>query len=133
GKFENVTPILGTVVDPKLPDASLDLAFLVDVYHEFDHPVEMLAALKRALKPAGRLVLIEFRLEDPEVPIKLLHKMSKAQMKKELAANGLEAVEDCDRLPWQHVVFFAPRREEPKKEENAGKEPPSAAQPRRDQ
>ena len=111
-KVANVTPVLGTVVDPKLPAASIDLAFLVDVYHEFDHPVEMLAALKKCLKPAGRIVLVEFRLEDPDVPIKLLHKMSKAQMKKELAANGFEAVEEYDGLPWQHVVFFAPKKEE---------------------
>lgn len=115
GAGASVTPVLGTVVDPKLPAASLDLAFLVDVYHEFDHPVEMLAALKKALKPAGRIVLVEFRLEDPDVPIKLLHKMSKEQMKKELAANGFEAVEEFDGLPWQHVVFFAPKKSEPAK------------------
>jgi ubiquinone/menaquinone biosynthesis C-methylase UbiE len=118
----NVTPILGTVVDPKLPPASVDLAFLVDVYHEFDHPVEMLAALKKSLKPAGRLVLVEFRLEDPNVPIKLLHRMSKAQMKKELAANGFEVAEEYDELPWQHVMFFRVRKEaEEKAEEGGGK------------
>lgn len=109
----NVTPILGTVVDPKLPTASVDLAFLVDVYHEFDHPVEMLAALKKSLKPKGRLVLVEFRLEDPNVPIKLLHKMSKAQMKKELAANGFDVDEEYDELPWQHVMFFKAHVEAP--------------------
>ncbi len=131
-KVANVTPVLGTVVDPKLPAASIDLALLVDVYHEFDHPVEMLAALKRSLKPKGRLVLVEFRLEDPDVPIKLLHKMSKEQMKKELAANGFEAVEEYDGLPWQHVVFFAPRKEDAPKKDEAAK--PAGDQPaRRDQ
>jgi len=127
-KVANVTPVLGTVVDPKLPAASIDLAFLVDVYHEFDHPVEMLAALKKCLKPAGRIVLVEFRLEDPKVPIKLLHRMSKEQMNKELAANGFEAVEEYDALPWQHVVFYAP-----KKEEKAPTPAPAAQPPRRDQ
>jgi len=107
----NVTPILSTVVDPKLPPASVDLAFLVDVYHEFDHPVEMLAALKKSLKPKKRLILVEFRLEDPDVPIKLLHRMSKAQMKKELDANGFDVAEDYDELPWQHVMFFTARAE----------------------
>jgi len=106
GAFANVRPVLGTVVDPKLAPASIDLAFLVDVYHEFDHPVEMLAALKKALKPGGRIVLVEFRLEDKDVPIKLLHKMTKAQMKKEFAANGFDVAEEFDRLPWQHVMFF---------------------------
>ena len=124
-KVANVTPVLGTVVDPKLPAASIDLAFLVDVYHEFDHPVEMLAALKKCLKPAGRIVLVEFRLEDPKVPIKVLHRMSKEQMKKELAANGFEAVEEYDALPWQHVVFFSPKKEPV--------EPAPAQPPRRDQ
>jgi predicted methyltransferase len=119
---ENVTPVLGTVVDPKLPPASVDLAFLVDVYHEFDHPVEMLAALKKSLKPGGRLVLVEFRLEDPEVPIKLLHRMSKAQMKKEMDANGFDVAEEFDGLPWQHVVFYAPRPE-PEAAKDAAKEP----------
>jgi ubiquinone/menaquinone biosynthesis C-methylase UbiE len=103
---KNVEPLLGTIVDPKLPDASVDLAFLVDVYHELGRPAEMLAALAKALKKDGRVVLVEFRLEDPDVPIKLLHKMSKEQMRKELAASGFEVASEYDKLPWQHVVFF---------------------------
>jgi len=108
GDPKNIEAVLGTELDPKLPAGSLDLAFLVDVYHELSHPAEMLAALRKALKPTGRIVLVEFRLEDPEVPIKLLHKMTKAQMKKELAANDFVVDEEFDELPWQHVVFFKP-------------------------
>ena len=106
GGADNVVTVLGTETDPKLADASIDLAFLVDVYHELSYPAEMLAALKKALKPEGRIVLVEFRLEDPEVPIKLLHKMTKVQMKKELEANGFVVASEFDELPWQHVVFF---------------------------
>jgi ubiquinone/menaquinone biosynthesis C-methylase UbiE len=113
GGLGTVETILSTPADPLLPEQSVDLAFLVDVYHELSHPVEMLAALRRSLKPGGRIVIVEFRLEDPEVPIKLLHKMTKAQLVKELAANGFDAVEEFDELPWQHVVFFAPRAQEP--------------------
>jgi len=117
GGAKNVEPVLGTETDPKLPDGSVDLAFLVDVYHEFSRPAEMLAALRRSLKPTGRIVLVEFRREDPEVPIKLLHKMTKEQMKKELAANGFVVDEEFDELPWQHVVFFKPSPPPPAKEQ----------------
>ncbi len=103
---EVVVPVLCTEQDPKLPDASIDLAFLVDVYHELTWPAEVLAGLKRALKPDGQIVLVEFRLEDPEVPIKLEHKMTKVQVKKELLHNGFELVREYDELPWQHVLFF---------------------------
>jgi ubiquinone/menaquinone biosynthesis C-methylase UbiE len=103
---KNIEPILGTLIDPKLPADSLDLILLVDVYHEFSHPEHMLQAMRRALKPTGRLVLVEFRLEDPEVPIKLLHKMSKRQILKELPPNGYKLVREFDDLPWQHVMFF---------------------------
>lgn len=102
----NLTPVLGTVVDPRLPAASCDLILLVDVYHEFDRPVHMLAAIRQALKPAGRVVLVEFRAEDESVPIKPLHKMSRAQMMKEMTANGFKLVESFDKLPWQHMMFF---------------------------
>lgn len=105
-KVENVRPILGSVVDPQLPAESCDLILCIDVYHEFSHPVHMLAALHKALKPQGRLVLVEFRLEDPAVPIKLEHKMSKAQVRKELEPNGFKLVEQFDGLPWQHVLWF---------------------------
>ena len=103
---KNVETLLGTVTDPKLPERTCDLILLVDVYHEIDRPVEMLAAIKKSLAPRGRLVLVEFRAEDPKVPIKELHKMSKAQITKEMAANGFKLVEQFDGLPWQHVMFF---------------------------
>jgi 2-polyprenyl-3-methyl-5-hydroxy-6-metoxy-1,4-benzoquinol methylase len=106
--IKNIEPILGTVVDPKLPEGQLDMILLVDVYHEFSHPEHMLQAMRKSLKPKGRLVLVEFRLEDPEVPIKLLHKMSKEQILKELPPNGYNLVEQFDKLPWQHVMFFEP-------------------------
>ncbi len=105
--MENIEPILGTLVDPNLPAAGVDLVLLVDVYHEFSHPEQMLTAVRRALKPRGRVALVEYRLEDPQVPIKLLHKMSKEQIMKEFPANGFKLVGQFDKLPWQHVMFFA--------------------------
>jgi ubiquinone/menaquinone biosynthesis C-methylase UbiE len=104
----NIDPVLGSPIDPRLPEGKLDLILLVDVYHEMSHPEQMLAAMRRALKPDGRLVLVEFRLEDPEVPIKLLHKMSKEQIKRELLPNGYKLVDEYDDLPWQHMMFFEP-------------------------
>jgi ubiquinone/menaquinone biosynthesis C-methylase UbiE len=104
---ENITPILGSVHDPRLPAESVDLALLVDVYHEFSHPEPMLAAMRQALRPKGLLVLVEFRAEDPNVPIQPLHKMSKDQIRKELAANGFRVAKEFDKLPWQHMMFFA--------------------------
>ena len=74
-KVTNIKPVLGTLVDPKLPEGSIDLVLLVDVYHEFSHPEQMLAAIRKSLKPTGRVALVEFRAEDPAVPIKPLHKM----------------------------------------------------------
>jgi ubiquinone/menaquinone biosynthesis C-methylase UbiE len=106
-QVENIEPILGSVIDPQLPDESCDLILLVDVYHEFSHPEHMLKAMRKALKPTGQIVLVEFRLEDPRVPIKLLHKMSKKQILKELPPNGYKLVREYDELPWQHVMFFA--------------------------
>ncbi len=79
---------------------------LVDVYHEFSNPEQMLAAIRKSLKPAGRVALAEFRAEDPKVPIKPLHKMSKAQIMKEFPPNGFKLVEEFDKLPWQHLMFF---------------------------
>src|SRR6266850_181878 len=105
-KIRNVKPILGTITDPKLPLASVDLALLVDVYHEFDHPYEMIDAICRSLKPGGRLVFVEFRGEDPDVPIKPVHKMTQAQIRKEMAAQPLEWYESIETLPWQHVFVF---------------------------
>jgi ubiquinone/menaquinone biosynthesis C-methylase UbiE len=109
--WPRVVPVLSTETDPKLPDGSIDLALLVDVYHELSDPEAVLRALARALKPKGQAVIVEFRLEDPEVPIKLDHKMTKAQLKLELDRNGYDVVREYDELPWQHVVFFTPRRE----------------------
>jgi ubiquinone/menaquinone biosynthesis C-methylase UbiE len=105
--IENITPILGSVHNPRLPTASVDVALLVDVYHEFSHPEHMLAALRQALKPNGLLVLVEFRAEDPNVPIQPLHKMSKEQIRRELAANGFRVAKEFDKLPWQHMMFMA--------------------------
>lgn len=105
-RLHNVKPVLGTVVDPLLPAESCDVILCVDVYHEFSHPEHMLAAMRKALKPRGRLVLVEFRMEDPQVPIKLEHKMSKEQILKELPPNGFKLVQQFDGLPWQHVMWF---------------------------
>lgn len=102
----NITPILGSVDDPYLPEKTVDLAILVDVYHEFGFPEEMLAALRKSLKPDGRIVLVEYRAEDDEVPIKPEHKMTKKQVNRELVANGFKLASEFDELPWQHVMFF---------------------------
>lgn len=103
----NLRPTLGTVTSPNLPKGKLDLLLLVDVYHEFSHPKEMLTAIRASLKPTGRVALVEYRSEDPEVPIKRLHKMSQKQVMKEYQANGFKLVGQYDELPWQHVFFFA--------------------------
>lgn len=102
----NVVPVLGTISDPKLPAASLDLIVLVDVYHEFSEPYEMTVAMCRALKPGGRLAFVEFRKEDPLVPIKEVHKMSEAQVRAEMAAHPLEWLETSRELPRQHLIVF---------------------------
>jgi len=104
--IENIELIEGTPVDPKLPPGGVDLILLVDVYHEFSHPEQMLAAMRKSLKKGGRVALVEFRLEDPQVPIKLLHKMSKKQVLKEFPPNGFKLSEQFDKLPWQHLMFF---------------------------
>lgn len=105
-KVDNIEYVLGTVIDPRLEPNSADLVLMVDVYHEFSRPEEMLRAIRASLKPGGRVALVEFRAEDPKVPIKKLHKMSKAQILKEYEPNGLRLVEEFDRLPWQHLMFF---------------------------
>ena len=103
----NIRPILGSPVDPRLPAGEFDLILCVDVYHEFSHPAEMLARLRESLATDGRLVLAEFRGEDPAVPIKPLHKMTKAQVCKELEPAGFRLDRSFDRLPWQHLLFCA--------------------------
>ena len=103
----NVRPILGTTTNPALPTDSVDVVLIVDAYHEFDHPREMGQAIRRALRPGtGRLALVEYRAEDPNVPIKRIHKMSVAQARKEMASVGLELVETVETLPQQHLLLF---------------------------
>ena len=106
-QITNVDSVLGTTDDPKLPPASVDTILMVDVYHEFDQPYEMLRTMHKALKPGGRIVLVEFRAEDPAVNIKRVHKMSQDQAKKEFAAvQGLDWERTIDVLPQQHILIF---------------------------
>ena len=105
-RVKNIELVLGTLSDPKLPPDQVDLVFCVDAYHEFSHPEKMLRAIRKSLTKNGRLALVEFRAEDPLVPIKPLHKMSKRQILKELIPNGFKLVGQFDSLPWQHVMFF---------------------------
>lgn len=102
----NVVPHLGKVEDLALPPGSLDAALLVDAYHEFSHPAEMLASLFRSLKPGGRVFLLEFRAEDPRVPIKELHKMTEAQARLEFESAGFRLMSNRRHLPWQHFMVF---------------------------
>jgi predicted methyltransferase len=106
----NVKPVLATPTDPGLAAGSLDLAVMVDVYHELEHPHEVLSAIVRALKPDGRIAFVEFRANDSKVPIKRLHTMSEEQIRKEAAVHGLEWVTTVRDLPWQHVVVFRKNR-----------------------
>jgi precorrin-6B methylase 2 len=101
-----VQPVLGTVDDPKLPADTVDTILLVDVYHELEYPFEMARAMVRALKPGGRLVLVEYKGEDPAVPIKPLHKMTVAQVRQEMGVQGVTFEKVVSTLPWQHVIVF---------------------------
>ena len=103
---KNVQPHLGTIESVQLPPASIDAALMVDAYHEFDHPVEMLASLRIALKSKGRIYLLEYRAEDDNVPIKTHHKMTEAQARKEFEAAGFKFVINKPDLPWQHLLIF---------------------------
>jgi SAM-dependent methyltransferase len=105
-KIKNVKPILGTIADPKLPSNRVDLVLLVDVYHEFSHPFEMMENISKSLRPDGRVVFVEFRGEDPNVPIKPLHKMTEAQVRKEMSVHPLEWVQTITALPRQHIMIF---------------------------
>lgn len=105
-KLFNIRPVLGTVIDPRLPVGEVDLVFCVDVYHEFSHPEQMLTRIRKSLRPTGQIVLAEFRGEDLAVPIKPLHKMTKAQVRRELEPNGFTLQREFDQLPWQHLMFF---------------------------
>lgn len=105
----NVIPVVGTTRDPRLPTNAVDLAIMVDVYHEFDHPYEMMRSIVASLRPGGRVVFVEYRGEDPRVPIKPLHKMTETQVKKEMALHDVEWVETLRTLPRQHVIVFRKR------------------------
>ena len=102
----NVQPVLGAETDPRLPPESLDLAIMVDVYHELEYPYEMLAAVVKALKPGGRVAFVEFRANDPNVPIKALHTMTEVQVRKEAAVHPLVWIKTVSDLPWQHLIVF---------------------------
>lgn len=106
-KVTNVRPVLGSPTSPALPTDSVDLVLIVDAYHEFDHPREMGRAIRRALRPGtGRLALVEYRAEDPNIPIKRIHKMSIAQARREMAAVGLILADSIETLPQQHLLLF---------------------------
>jgi ubiquinone/menaquinone biosynthesis C-methylase UbiE len=106
-RLTTVIPVLGTPDDPKLPPASIDLMLLVDVYHEFSDPVKMLNGMRAALKSGGRLVLLEYRKEDPSIPIRLEHKMTVTEAKTEVEAAGFTLTKVDERLPRQHILIFA--------------------------
>lgn len=108
-RVTNVKPILCTETDPRLPGGTLDLALMVDVYHEFEYPYEMLAAIVKALKPGGRVVFVEFRANDPNVPIRALHTMTEGQVRKEAAVQALEWTKTVGDLPWQNIIVFRRR------------------------
>lgn len=107
----NVLPVLGSATNVNLPARSLDLALFVDVYHECDHPYETIRSLCDALKPGGRVVFVEYRGEEKWIPIKPLHKMTEAQVRREMAPHPLEHVETLRQLPRQHVIVFRRRSE----------------------
>jgi precorrin-6B methylase 2 len=102
----NIEPVLGSVDSVKLADAAIDVALMVDVYHELEFPHEMLTSIVRALRPGGRVVFVEYRAEDARVPIKPLHKMSEAQVRLEASQHALVWERTANSLPWQHVVIF---------------------------
>jgi ubiquinone/menaquinone biosynthesis C-methylase UbiE len=105
-KLSNVETVQGTESDPKLPPNTMDLVLLVDVYHEFSQPQAMLDKIRESLKPDGRLVLLEYRKEDPKVPIRPEHKMSVAEVKTEVEAEGYKLDQVIEKLPRQHIIIF---------------------------
>jgi ubiquinone/menaquinone biosynthesis C-methylase UbiE len=104
--IKNIEPVLGAEAETNLPADSQDLIILVDVYHEFSKPQEMLRSIRKSLKADGRLVLLEFRKEDTSVPIRLEHKMSLAEVKAEMEPEGFVIDKVLDTLPWQHMIFL---------------------------
>jgi ubiquinone/menaquinone biosynthesis C-methylase UbiE len=108
-KITNVEPILGAEDDPRLPDAALDLVLMVDVYHELSEPQQMLRRIRQSLRASGRLVLLEYRKEDPSIPIKLEHKMTVAEAKLEVEAEGYGLARVDETLPRQHILIFTRR------------------------
>jgi len=104
--LKNIRPIRCTPTDPKLPEEQVDLILMVDVYHECTEPETTLKGLRKALRPGGRLVLVEFRGEDPDVPIRPEHKMTFAQVRREIEPQGFTFKEKFDFLPWQHIIVF---------------------------
>ena len=104
--YSHITPVLSDVRDIRLPASSVDVAIMVDVYHELEFPYEVLASVVRAVKPGGRVVFVEYRAEDSRVPIKRLHKMSEAQIRREAELHPLAWERTANDLPWQHVVIF---------------------------
>ncbi len=105
-KLQNVDIVLGTTTDPRLPENAVDMVLMVDVYHEFADPVSMMTKIRNALKPDGRVVLVEFRKEDPKVPILPLHKMTTQEVRAELEPLGFKFQKVLDFLPWQHIIIF---------------------------
>jgi ubiquinone/menaquinone biosynthesis C-methylase UbiE len=105
-RVTNIETVQGSDTDPKLPKNTMDLVLLVDVYHEFSHPREMIRGIREALKPDGRLVLLEYRKEDPNVPIRLEHKMTVEEVKTELAADGFQLSQLVETLPRQHILIL---------------------------
>jgi ubiquinone/menaquinone biosynthesis C-methylase UbiE len=105
-EIENIRPVKGNAKSVNLPSNSIDKVLLVDVYHEFEFPAEMLASIKKALKPTGKIYLVEYRGEDDWVPIKKVHKMTEAQCIREMEAAGLKLADNISNLPWQHCMIF---------------------------
>ena len=118
--LKNIELVLSTPTDPRLPPAAIDLALLVDVYHEFQQPEEMVAGIRASLKPEGVLVLVEYRGEDPSVPIKPEHKMTVAQVLREIEPMGFRLRKKLDFLPWQHIFIFEKKIEPRRCEDREG-------------
>ena len=106
GYLKNIAPILGNETNINLAENSVDKILLVDVYHEFKYPYEMMESIKKALRPNGKIFIVEYRAEDPNVPIKKIHKMTEKQVVKEMKAIGLKLEVNMENLPWQHCLIF---------------------------